>query len=157
MRSSAPLLFRSSGSSLNFHLRKRDEYVEDYGSGQLSRGVAIVVLEPSFAAVVSNGAQFHVFLTPSGDCKGLHVTNKNANSLEVHELGGGTSSIPFDYKIAAMRNGTEAQRLVDVTTRMKTEADAVKFRQLAQPLRRTRPMPTASPAGTRSPTIGASR
>jgi hypothetical protein len=82
--------------------------------------------------------EFHVFLTPGGDCKGLYVTNKTAGSFEVHELGGGMSSIAFDYKIVAKRNGLEAQRLVDVTERMKSEAERVRFKALDKPLPRTK-------------------
>ncbi len=82
----------------------------------------------------STGVEFHVFLTPGGDCTGLYVTNKTPGSFEVHELGGGTSSISFDYKIVAKRNGMEAQRLVDVTDRMRLESESARLKQLDHPL-----------------------
>lgn len=56
-----------------------------------------------------------------GDSHGLYVTAKGPNSFEVHESGGGSSSIAFDYRIVAKRNGTEKLRLADVTERMKRE------------------------------------
>jgi hypothetical protein len=58
---------------------------------------------------------YHVFLTPNGDCKGLYVTKKTANSFEVRELGGGKSSIAFDYRIMARRKGYEDVRMADKT------------------------------------------
>jgi hypothetical protein len=112
--------------------------MEDYGSGQLSDGSATIQLEPAFAETVNTGVEFHVFLTPGGDCKGLYVINKTGASFEVHELGGGSSNIPFDYKIVAKRNGLENQRLVDVTDRMNSEAATAKFRTLDKPLPRNR-------------------
>ena len=40
--------------------------------------------------------EYHVFLTPNGDCKGLYIAAKTPTSFEVRELGGGTSSVRFD-------------------------------------------------------------
>jgi hypothetical protein len=37
----------------------------------------------------------------------------------VHEFGGGTSSIAFDYRIMAKRRGYENVRLADVTEQYK--------------------------------------
>jgi hypothetical protein len=58
---------------------------------------------------------YHVFLTPKGDCKGLYVANETAGGFEVHELGGGSSSIAFDYRIVAKRKGFENIRMADLT------------------------------------------
>jgi len=121
-----------------YSVQSAENWLEDYGSGQLNHGAATVSVEAAFALIVNTGVEFHVFLTPGGDCKGLYVTNKTPNSFEVHELGGGTSSIAFDYKIVAKRNGLEAQRLVDVTERMRMENPKARFKPLAQPLPRTR-------------------
>jgi hypothetical protein len=122
-----------------YAVQSAENRIEDYGSGQLSPGSATVTIETAFAETVNTGVEFHVFLTPGGDCKGLYVTNKTANSFEVHELGGVTSSIPFDYKIVAKRRGFETQRLVDVTDRMRVETEAATKKQLAQPLPRPHP------------------
>jgi hypothetical protein len=100
-----------------YAVQSAENWVEDYGTGTLSHGVATVNIDPAFAETVNTGVDFHVFLTPGGDCKGLYVSNKTATSFEVHELGGGASSIAFDYKIVAKRRGFEGQRLVDVTER----------------------------------------
>jgi hypothetical protein len=117
-----------------YSVQSSENWVEDYGSGQLNNGSATIALDPAFAEIVNAGVDFHVFLTPGDDCKGLYVTHKTASGFEVHELGGGAASIPFDYKIVAKRRGLETQRLVDVTARMKTEAEAARFKPLAQPL-----------------------
>jgi hypothetical protein len=106
-----------------YSVQSAENWLEDYGSGQLRNGSVTVALDPAFAETVNTGVEFHVFLTPVGDCKGLYVVNKTPTSFEVHELGGGKSSIPFDYKIVAKRAGHENERLVDVTDRMKLEAD----------------------------------
>jgi len=58
---------------------------------------------------------YKVFPVPNGDCKGLYVTNKTATSFEVRELGGGTSSVRFDYRIMALRRKYENVRFADHT------------------------------------------
>ena len=121
-----------------YTVQSAENWMEDYGSGQLTNGSATIQVDAAFAETANTGVEFHVFLTPGGDCKGLYVANKTAGSFEVHELGGGTSSIAFDYKIVAKRNGLEAQRLVDVTERMKSEAERVRFKALDKPLPRTK-------------------
>ena len=100
-----------------------DNWFEDAGSGQLSNGSARIELDPTFAQTVNTGMNYHVFLTPNGDCKGLYVSQKSATSFEVHELGGGTSSIAFDYRIMAKRSGYENVRLADVTERYRQFAE----------------------------------
>jgi hypothetical protein len=90
-------------------------WFEDFGSEQLSNGAALIALEPEFAQTVNTGLEYHVFLTPKGDCKGLYVANETASSFEVHRQGGGTSSVSFDYRIVALRKNFESIRLADHT------------------------------------------
>jgi len=90
-------------------------WFEDFGSAQLSNGVAVVPLESGFAQTVNAELEYHVFLTPNGDCKGLYVSQKSPASFEVRELGGGTSSARFDYRIVALRRNYETIRLQDHT------------------------------------------
>jgi hypothetical protein len=94
-----------------------ENWFEDAGSARLAHGSAVVHLEPIFAQTVNSSVEYHVFLTPNGDCKGLYVTSKSADSFEVHELGGGVSNIAFDYRIMAHRKGYEDIRLADNTER----------------------------------------
>jgi hypothetical protein len=92
-----------------------ENWFEDAGGGQLSNGAAVVHLDDTFAQTVNTSVEYRVFLTPGGDCKGLYVSQKSATSFEVHELGGGTSNIAFDYRIMAKRRGFETVRLADRT------------------------------------------
>ncbi len=110
-----------------------ENWFEDAGSGQLSNGSAVINLENLFGQAVNTGIDYHVFLTPNGDCKGLYVSQKSATSFEVHELGGGTSSIAFDYRIMAKRKGFENIRMADKTAEF------------------TQHRPTKRPAGSRAP------
>jgi hypothetical protein len=88
-------------------------WFEDFGSAHLSGGVAVVRLDSRFAQTVNAKMEYHVFLTPNGDCKGLYVHQKNANSFEVRELGGGNSSVKFDYRITALRKNYESIRFAN--------------------------------------------
>jgi hypothetical protein len=100
-----------------YTMQSSEEWVEDFGSGALSGGVATIQLEHRFAKTVSGQPNYHVFLTPAGDCEGLYIANRTATSFEVHELKRGTSSVAFDYRIVAHRKGFESARLPDVTGR----------------------------------------
>lgn len=90
-------------------------WFEDFGSAQLMGGVAVVKLDSRFMQTVNTGLEYHVFLTPNGDCKGLYVHMKSPNSFEVRELGGGSSSVKFDYRITALRKNYEKVRFADHT------------------------------------------
>jgi hypothetical protein len=68
-----------------------------------------------FSQTVNVAAGYHVFITPNGDCKGLYVSNKTTYGFEVRELGAGTSSMTFDYRLVAKRTGYENVRLTDLT------------------------------------------
>jgi hypothetical protein len=92
-----------------------ENWFEDFGSGQLSSGVATVTLDPVFAQTVNMDVEYHVFLTPKGDSKGLYVSNETGTGFEVHESAGGRSTISFDYRIVARRKGYETIRLADKT------------------------------------------
>ena len=63
---------------------------EDFGRGKLSGGRAAIELEADFAKLVKTG-DYHVFLTPEGDCNGLYVHRKTAGGFEVRELQKGTA------------------------------------------------------------------
>jgi len=92
-----------------------ESWFEDFGSGELANGSATVALETTYAQTVNTHIEYHVFLTPKGECNGLYVTNETTASFEVRELHGGRSSIAFDYRIVAKRTGYEEIRLADKT------------------------------------------
>ncbi|MGO9084168.1 MAG: hypothetical protein ACLQBK_03000 [Candidatus Sulfotelmatobacter sp.] len=98
-----------------YAVQSPENWFEDFGSGKLSNGSGVIVLEPTFAQTVNTGRDYHVFLTPKADCKGLYVTNETAAGFEVRELGGGTSNAAFDYRVVAKRRGYENIRLANMT------------------------------------------
>jgi hypothetical protein len=113
-----------------------ENWFEDFGSAKLTNGTAIVMLEPTFVQTVNTGMDYHVFLTPEDDCKGLYVKQKTATSFEVHEMAGGKSSVTFDYRIVARRRGYEQTRMGDETaiwTQLKQTRDRVMELKVAQP------------------------
>ena len=118
------------------------------GSGQLSNGSAYIALDPTFAQTVNTGLEYHVFLTPNGDCEGLYVGNRTARGFEVRELRGGHSNVAFDYRIMARRSGYENIRLADVTERyqkMESQRRAIR-KQVAQQRAQSpaKPLPIAA-------------
>jgi hypothetical protein len=92
-----------------------ENWFEDFGSGQLSNGAVTIVLDSVYAQTVNTDMEYHVFLTPRGDCEGLYVGAAIAGGFEVRELHHGTSNIKFDYRIVARRKGYEKIRLADQT------------------------------------------
>jgi len=144
-----------------------DNWFEDAGSSQLANGSAAVALDGVFAQTVNGDVDYHVFITPNGECEGLYVTHKSARGFEVHELHGGHANIAFDYRIMARRKGFENTRMQDVTedfARMKAESEALAVRVDARkqeekahpkmeiPILPKR-APSSSPSGTPKPVL----
>ncbi len=108
-----------------------ENWFEDFGSGTLSNGSASIALEPTFRDTVTSSQDYHVFLTPRGDCEGLYLASTSASGFEVRELHHGTSNIAFDYRIVVRRKGYENIRMQDVTEMQSHIAAKVeKLRQL---------------------------
>ena len=127
-----------------YAMESPENWFEDAGSARLTHGSAVVQLEPVFAQTVNSGVEYHVFLTPKGNCKGLYVTNETASSFEVRELSGGRASIAFDYRIMARRKGYENVRLADLTKRVAKLAAVNKGMQRKPPQLPAKPSPAAS-------------
>jgi hypothetical protein len=115
-----------------------ENWFEDAGSAQLLNGLAIVTLEQVFGQTVNTELDYHVFLTPRADCKGLYIAQESPSSFEVRELGGGTSSIAFDYRIMAKRKGYESVRLADKTKQFSDQQ--IQLKRMRRPA-----APSASP------------
>jgi hypothetical protein len=94
-----------------YAIESPDVWFEDFGNSTLNGGSATVQVDSLFAQSVNLDIDYLVFLTPLGDCNGLYVTNKTATGFEVHELGGGSSNVSFDYRIVAKRAGYEDVRM----------------------------------------------
>ena len=99
-----------------YAMEAAENWFEDAGAGQLVNGKATVQLDRVFAQTVNAGMEYHVFLTPTSDCRGLYVAQKGPDAFEVRELQKGQSSISFDYRIVARRRGFETVRLEEVPT-----------------------------------------
>jgi len=129
-----------------YSVQSPQNWFEDFGSGQLTGGTASVALDSTFAQTVSASSDYHVFLTPEGDCRGLYVSKKTPAGFEVRELGGGRSDVAFDYRIVAMRRGFEGIRMEDMTERLKKASAPLP---MATPgpkftMPRRRPVPSVS-------------
>ena len=124
-----------------YSMASPQNWFEDFGSGHLESGVGTIAFEPTFAQIVNTGSDYHVFLTPEGECRGLYISNKSATGFEVHELGGGQSNVAFSYRIVALRRGYENVRLEDKTAMMATMKDnmpkpsAIPAKQWTPPVR----------------------
>ena len=116
-----------------------ENWFEDFGSAQLVNGVAVIRFDRDFIQTVNTKKDYRVFPVPNGDCKGLYVTNKSANSFEVRELGNGSSNIRFDYRITAIRRKYETVRFADHTKDLDP-------RKMLEQMRKTKPVSTFDPA-----------
>ena len=91
-----------------------ENWFEDFGTAKLDRGKVQVKLESVFAETVNADLDYHVFLTPNGNCRGLYIAEKTATGFVVRELGGGKSNISFDYRVVVRRKGYEKVRLAGI-------------------------------------------
>lgn len=102
-----------------------ENWFEDFGSGKLKGGRATIALEKAFAKLVTC-KDYHVFLTPEGDCNGLYVQRKTGTGFEVRELQKGASAVSFSYRIVARRRDAKGKRLEIVQLgRLPEKADAM--------------------------------
>jgi hypothetical protein len=85
--------------------------VEDFGEAQLVNGQTYVHLDPKFANVVDQRANYLVFITPEGDANVLYVTQKSASGFAVRESHAGRSTLMFSYRIVAKPFGSHEARL----------------------------------------------
>lgn len=97
-------------------------WFEDFGSAALQNGSVFVTIDPLFAKSINLNVEYHLYLTPLGDCNGLYVADKSPTGFEVRELGGGTSNVEFDYRVVAKRVGFENTRLEVVDDSLANEA-----------------------------------
>jgi hypothetical protein len=66
---SAVVRTKSYGGRQLYAMESPENWFEDFGRGQLNQGHATVKLDPIFAETVNTEVEYHVFLTPKGDCK----------------------------------------------------------------------------------------
>ena len=112
--------FRTSGANgssvTTFGDRISQPTLEDLGEARMVNGKADVLLDARFGASVDARSNYLVFLTPMGDTRGLYVSSRTCKGFTVREVGGGRSSLVFDYRIAAKPYDTAALRLPSTRT-----------------------------------------
>jgi len=131
-------------------------WFEDFGSGRLESGVGRIALDSTFAETIDAASDYHVFLTPEGECRGLYISNKSATGFEVHEVGGGRSNVAFSYRIVALRRGYENARLEDETAMVAKMKDSARLPSPKPAQRWTtpvRPKPYTAPAIPANPAV----
>jgi hypothetical protein len=124
---SAVVRTKSYGGRQLYAMESPENWFEDFGRGQLIQGRGAIKLDPIFAETVSTEVDYHVFLTPKGDCNGLFVANQSASTFEVRELQHGRRTIEFDYRIVAKRKGYENERLANMELREDTPPTQAKL------------------------------
>jgi hypothetical protein len=111
------------GSRRVLHVIESPEaWFEDFGRARLIEGRARIRLEPQFAAAVRTG-DFHVFLTPEGNSRGLYVSAKRSTGFDVREQQGGTSNIGFSYRVVARRKDVKARRFEKIALPIARELE----------------------------------
>jgi hypothetical protein len=117
---SAVVNTKDYGNRTLYAVESPQNWFEDFGTGQLTNGAAVITIDPVFAETVNLTEDYHVFLTPNGDCE-LYVGEKSPTSFSVQAMSGQTCSIAFDYRIVAQRLGYETVRLAQVNTPLNSE------------------------------------
>jgi hypothetical protein len=96
---------------LSYTPRESLPSMEDTGESRVVDGHAYVRIDPALANVIDEGAEFSVFITPEGDCRGLYVTQKSSAGFAVREMQGGRSTLAFAYRIVAKPYADSSSRL----------------------------------------------
>lgn len=130
---------------LLYSVESPESWFEDFGRARIVRGRASVKLDRTFAAVVRTG-DYHVFLSPEGESKGLYVSRRTRSGFEVREHQRGASTLRFSYRIVARRRDIVAPRFKKVTLRKPVKPAASLRRKLLGHLRApTLPARAAAP------------
>jgi hypothetical protein len=106
-------IVRTSQGPTKLYCQESPEcWFEDFGEGRLLNGRAHIELDPLFLETVTvDGANpMKVFVQLGDECNGVFV-RRGVTGFDVVELHGGSSSVPFCYRVVAKRKGFETKRL----------------------------------------------
>ncbi len=117
---------------LLYAMESPENWFEDFGKGALVNGKAVIQIDPLFAQTVNTSVEYHVFPVSEGDCNGLYITSKTSASFEVREMQGGTSNIPFSYRLVAKRKGYENIRLAKMMGQTPEKMQAEQAKRMAE-------------------------
>ncbi len=110
--SKSALLLAEDGYRAVYCQESPEIWFEDFGEGRLDKGRAKIELPKDFLSIITidNDHPMKVFVQLTDpDCRGVAVI-KGSTGFEVVELGGGTSSATFDWRVVAKRSGYEDRR-----------------------------------------------
>jgi hypothetical protein len=110
----------SGGKARSFSAATTQPTIEDTGTAQLVSGVAVVRLDPTFAASIDLTTAYRVFVTPAGDTRGLYVANRTAAGFVVRESQAGRATVGFDYRVVATALGKAGQRMAQINAAIDT-------------------------------------
>jgi hypothetical protein len=127
---SAAVLYPDGSHRRLDSLESPESWFEDIGTGRLRRGRAEVKLDAGFRAVIARGNQYHVFLSPRGDSKGLYVSRQRPDGFEIREQQGGKSTLEFTYRVVAKRKDIKGVRLEKVRL-PKVPVDTARLERVA--------------------------
>ncbi|MEM5627410.1 exosporium leader peptide-containing protein [Bacillus wiedmannii] len=106
----AAIVPHPDGSYRTFYCVEYPEsWFEDFGIGELVNGLAMIQLNADFTMLIQNN-NYHVFLTPEGDSKGLFISKKTPTSFEAQEQQGGNNNLSFSYRVVAKRKDVITRR-----------------------------------------------
>jgi hypothetical protein len=127
---------RGGASARTFVPNSTTPLLEDVGSATLVRGASTVRLDPAFGSAIGSGI-YQVFITPSGESKGLYVERKTASEFTVRENSNGRSTIGFDYRIVAKPFADSGARIAIAPSAASFESPAQRsaLSKLANPRR----------------------
>jgi hypothetical protein len=97
-----------------FAVESPQPWFEDFGRAQLIGGRARIELDPDFAVLVDTD-DYHVFLTPEGQCGGLFIDGRSPRAFGVQESGEAGHDVSFSYRLVARRRDLRLARLPVVT------------------------------------------
>ncbi len=90
-----------------------ESWFEDFGKATLVRGRVTVPIDHEFRAV-ADLSDYHVFLTPCGNTRGLHVARQTPMAFTVQEHDDGTGELSFCWRLVAKRKDIAAERFAKV-------------------------------------------
>jgi hypothetical protein len=93
-----------------FAVESPQSWFEDFGRAELRGDRMTVELDPDFCELIDT-SEYHVFLTPEGECGALFVAERNPRAFDVRESGQTHHEVSFSYRVVARRRDIDAERL----------------------------------------------
>jgi hypothetical protein len=93
-----------------FAVESPQSWFEDFGRAQLTDGRVTVELDSDFSELIDT-SDYHVFLTPEGECGALFVGERSPRGFDVQESGETRHDVSFSYRVVARRRDLDVRRL----------------------------------------------